>query len=226
MIFQPPLFDLGGNGGPVGGEFGGGNKIRFRAQLLDGGKWNRVGPVVQQGLALSNQSFILNLALEEKDAVIFNCGWWWHGRWWIVVLFWVSGSNRRAWRRGRTCRRRPLEVSGVSPGTRMCGVVGEADTLIGICFLDAPRFRENCFCAGFTFPLFYAFLSAPQGFFSGLSANAESASGFSCHKPARRRLSGPKPTAGDHTGAHPTGGRSRRRFTRRTGSGQSVRTFS
>ena len=21
--------------------------------------------------------------------------------------------------------------------------------LIGICFLDAPRFRENCFCAGF-----------------------------------------------------------------------------
>ena len=41
-----------------------------------------------------------------------------------------------------------------------------------------------------------AFLSAPQGFFSGLSANAESASGFFCHKPARCRLSARnRPTA-------------------------------
>ena len=55
-------------------------------------------------------------------------------------------------------------------------------------------------------PPSYAFLSAPQGFFSGLSVNAESTSGFSCHKPARCRLSGPKSTGGDHLGAHLTGG--------------------
>ena len=40
-----------------------------------------------------------------------------------------------------------------------------AKTLIGICFLDAPRFKENCFCVGFiSFP-FYAFLRAWQRLF-------------------------------------------------------------
>jgi len=76
------------------------------------------------------------------------------------------------------------------------------------------------------FLLFYAFLKAPQGFFSGLSANAKSTSGFSWHKPDRCRLSGPKSTGGDYLGVHPSGGSRRPLFIRRTGSGQSVRTFS
>ena len=37
--------------------------------------------------------------------------------------------------------------------------------LIGICFLDAPRFKENCFCLGFISFTFYAFLRAWQRLF-------------------------------------------------------------
>ena len=29
------------------------------------------------------------------------------------------------------------------------GILEVSEQLIGICFLDAPRFRENCFCVGF-----------------------------------------------------------------------------
>jgi hypothetical protein len=38
-------------------------------------------------------------------------------------------------------------------------------TLIGICFIDAPRFRENWFSTAFIYRRFYAFFGAEQGFF-------------------------------------------------------------
>ena len=78
--------------------------------------------------------------------------------------------------------------------------------LIGICFLDAPRFRENWFCTAFIHGWFYAFVGAEQGFYWVFVGPAQRRTVSPLGGPARAGFPGKTGSAVARTRAAPVAG--------------------